>query len=64
MKLNKSLAALLEKAKETDSYWIEKAKLAFSVALSQRKKARKMTSSDIAEKNRKERSLCLQSISR
>lgn len=50
MKLSKTLKAFLEEARKTDSYWAEHAKLEFSTALNQRRRAAKITYADIAQK--------------
>lgn len=50
MKLSKSLKAFLDEVRKTDSYWAEQAKLEFSNALEQQRRAAKMTYAGIAEK--------------
>jgi transcriptional regulator with XRE-family HTH domain len=50
MKMNKALRAMLETAQQSDSYWVEQAKLDFALALEQRRRAANMTGADIAEK--------------
>lgn len=50
MKMINSLKKLLESAKLTDSYWIEKAKLDFSIALENRRRANGLSYKDVATK--------------
>jgi len=50
MKISKKLSSFLEKAKLTDSYWVEKAKMDFAFELSKFIKASKMTNRDMADK--------------
>lgn len=50
MKIIASLKRMLEAAKLTDSYWVEKAKLDFSIALDARRRAADMSYKDVAEK--------------
>jgi len=50
MKLNKRLQAFVDKAKQSDSYWVEKVKLAFAVALDRRRREAGITSADLAKK--------------
>ena len=50
MKMIDSIKKLLESAKLTDSYWIEKAKLDFSVALENRRRANGLSYKDVAIK--------------
>lgn len=50
MKIIKSLRKFLEEAKLGDAYWIEKAKLDFSIELENRRIANAMSYKDVAEK--------------
>lgn len=50
MKMNKALSALVETARQSDSYWVEQAKLDFALALEQRRRVANMTGAGIAEK--------------
>jgi transcriptional regulator with XRE-family HTH domain len=50
MKMNKALSAMVETARQSDSYWVEQAKLDFALALEQRRRAANMTGADIAAK--------------
>ena len=50
MKLSNSLKAFLEEARTTDSYWVEHAKLEFSLALEQQRSNAKLTYAAIAKK--------------
>lgn len=50
MKISKKLSNFLEKAKLTDSYWVEKAKMDFAFELSKFIRASKMTNRDMADK--------------
>lgn len=50
MKMLKALRKVVENAKLSDAYWVEKAKLNFSVALEGRRRAKNMSYKDVAEK--------------
>ncbi|WP_295851976.1 helix-turn-helix transcriptional regulator [uncultured Xylophilus sp.] len=50
MKMLKSIKRFIEEAKLTDGYWVEKAKLDFSTALEQRRRASGMSYKDVADK--------------
>lgn len=50
MKIIKSLKKMLAEAKLGDTYWIEKAKLDFSIALEGRRRANGMNYKDVADK--------------
>ena len=50
MKTSKGLMAFLEKARQSDSYWVEQAKLDFAVLLEQRRRAASMSLSELAKK--------------
>ncbi len=50
MALSKALQKFIDKSKETDSYWVEKAKLDYSVALERQRKVAGFSYSDIAKK--------------
>lgn len=50
MALSKSLKALLDKAKQTDAYWVEKAKLNFAIALERWRVRSGLTNKQLAEK--------------
>ena len=50
MKMSKTLQNFLEKSKKTDSYWVEKAKLDFSLSLEKRRVLGKMSYAAIAKK--------------
>jgi transcriptional regulator with XRE-family HTH domain len=50
MKIIKSLKKLLDDAKRSDAYWVEKAKLDFSVLLERQRIKSEMTYTDMAEK--------------
>ncbi|MNK90269.1 helix-turn-helix protein [compost metagenome] len=49
MKLGKAFQALVDSAKDSDDYWIEKAKLDFSVALEKQRVGAKMTYASVAK---------------
>lgn len=49
MKLGKAFQAIIENAKNSDDYWIEKAKLDFAVALEKQRAAAKMTYASVAK---------------
>jgi transcriptional regulator with XRE-family HTH domain len=49
MKLSKSLKTYLDTARKTDSYWVEKAKLDFSISLDSQREYAKITYADIAK---------------
>jgi len=50
MKLSKSLKTYLDAARKTDSYWVEKAKLDFSISLDSQREFAKITYADIAKR--------------
>ena len=50
MKLSKSLKTYLDAARKTDSYWVEKAKLDFSISLDGQRAYAKITYADIAKR--------------
>lgn len=50
MKMIDSIKKLLESAKLTDSYWVEKAKLDFSIALENLRRANNLSYKDVATK--------------
>lgn len=50
MKISNKIKAFMEKAAQSDGYWVNKAKLAFAVALEERRKKAGMTYKDMAEK--------------
>lgn len=50
MKLSKSLKIYLEAARKTDSYWVEKAKLDFSISLDSQREFTKISYADIAKR--------------
>ena len=50
MKMNKALSAMVETARQSDSCWVEQAKLDFALALEQRRRAANMTGAEIAAK--------------
>lgn len=50
MKMSKALEAFLEESKNTDSYWVEQAKLEFSMSLEAQRRASKMSYVAIAKK--------------
>jgi transcriptional regulator with XRE-family HTH domain len=50
MKLSKSLKTYLDEARKTDSYWIEKAKLDFSIYLDSQREYAKITYAEIAKR--------------
>lgn len=50
MALSKALDKFLSEAKKSDSYWVEKAKLDYSVALERQRKVAGFNYSDIAKK--------------
>ncbi len=50
MKISKKLHAFIEKAKLSDTYWVEKAKFNFAVELNKFIKASNMSNKDMAEK--------------
>lgn len=50
MKISNKLKAFMEKAEKSDSYWITKAKLAFAVALEEKRKKARMSYKDMAIK--------------
>lgn len=50
MSTKSKLAALLDLAKKRESYWVEKAKIGFAVALERRRKAANISNAQLAEK--------------
>jgi transcriptional regulator with XRE-family HTH domain len=50
MKISKKLQAFLEEAKKQDSYWVEKAKLDFALALEHRLREEELSYADLAKK--------------
>jgi len=50
MKLSKALQAFVEESRKSDSYWVEHAKLNFSIDLEKRLRAAKMTYAALAKK--------------
>lgn len=50
MKLSRALKAFLDDAKATDNYWVEHAKLEFSIALERQRRAAGLTYSALAKK--------------
>ena len=48
--MSKGIRAFVEEAKKSDSYWVEKAKLDFSLGLEKQRRASKLTYAAIAEK--------------
>lgn len=50
MALSKSLKAFLDKAKQSDAYWVEKAKLSFALALERWRRQSGLTNKQLAEK--------------
>ena len=50
MKLSKAIQKFVERAKESDSYWVEKTKLDFSLSLEKQRRAVDMSYADIARK--------------
>jgi transcriptional regulator with XRE-family HTH domain len=50
MKLSKSLKTYLDEARKTDSYWIEKAKLDFSISLDSQRDYAKITYAEVAKR--------------
>ncbi|MDH6185506.1 helix-turn-helix transcriptional regulator [Polaromonas sp. CG_23.6] len=50
MKMSKGIRAFLEEAKKTDSYWVEKAKLDFSLAVEKQRRSGGFTYAAIAKK--------------
>jgi transcriptional regulator with XRE-family HTH domain len=50
MKMSKKLGAFFEQSKNTDSYWVEEAKLHFSTSLEAQRRASNMTYKAIAQK--------------
>lgn len=50
MKISNKIKAFMEKAAQGDGYWVNKAKLAFAVALEERRKKAGMSYKDMAEK--------------
>lgn len=49
MALSKKLQVILDRAKQSDSYWIEKIKLGFALSLEARRRNKGMTNSDLAK---------------
>lgn len=50
MLVNKKLADFISKAKESDTYWVEKAKLDFAISLEGQRRKAGMTCADLAKK--------------
>ncbi len=50
MKLGQAFKAFVEDSETTDTYWVEKAKLDFSIALEKQRESAKMTYAAIAKK--------------
>ncbi len=50
MKISSKIKAFIEQASKSDSYWVEKAKLAFAVALDERRKRAGLSYKDLAQK--------------
>lgn len=50
MALSKKLRAFINEAKKEDSYWVEKAKLGFSIALERWRRQSQFSNSELAEK--------------
>jgi transcriptional regulator with XRE-family HTH domain len=50
MKLSKSLKTYLDEARKTDSYWVEKAKLDFSISLDGQRDYAKITYAEVAKR--------------
>ena len=50
MALSKKLQGLVDRAKQSDSYWIEKVKLGFALTLEARRRSKGMTNADLAKK--------------
>lgn len=50
MKLGQAFKTFVEDSKNTDTYWVEKAKLDFSIALEKQRESAKMTYAAIAKK--------------
>lgn len=50
MALNKALSKFIEQGKQSDAYWVERAKLGFSVALEEQRKKSGLSYKDIAKK--------------
>lgn len=50
MKTSKAIKAFLDKARQSDAYWVEHAKLEFAVILEQRRKTAAMSLTDLAKK--------------
>lgn len=50
MKMSKGIRAFVEEAKKSDSYWVEKAKLDFSLGLEKQRRASNFTYAAIAKK--------------
>ena len=50
MKLSKTLQSFVERSSEADSYWVEEAKLGFSVSLERQRRFAGMTYAAIAKK--------------
>lgn len=49
MKMSKTLRRFLEAAKKSNTYWVEKTKLDFSLKLEERRRARDMSYKDLAK---------------
>lgn len=50
MKLSKAIRRFVDRAKESDSYWVERTKLDFSLSLERQRRAVRMSYADIARK--------------
>ena len=50
MKTSKGIQAFLEKARQSDSYWVENAKLEFALMLEHRRKMASMSLAELAKK--------------
>lgn len=50
MKVSQKIKAFLENASKSDGFWVTKAKIAFAVALEQRRKQSGLSYKDVAEK--------------
>lgn len=50
MALNKKLAEFIAARKQSDSYWVESAKLDFSIEMEKKRKRARLSYADIAEK--------------
>jgi transcriptional regulator with XRE-family HTH domain len=50
MKLNKKIAEFVNSRKQHDSYWVEQAKLDFSITLEKRRRSAKLSYAELANK--------------